>query len=62
MWEGRKNDDEEARLKMPEMAIRILALILTSNFIKEGNKKIAIPDFRSQWIGFRILFHAEEGK
>ncbi|XP_038986644.1 U-box domain-containing protein 27-like [Phoenix dactylifera] len=39
---ARKNDDEEAGLETSEAAIRVLALILTSDFIEEANTKIAI--------------------
>ncbi|EHA8592473.1 U-box domain-containing protein 27 [Cocos nucifera] len=39
---ARKDDDDEAGLETSEAAMRVLALILTSDFIEEGNRKIAI--------------------
>ncbi|XP_008799727.2 U-box domain-containing protein 27-like [Phoenix dactylifera] len=38
----KKIDDDDGLLETSEAAIRVLALILTSDFIEEGNKKIAI--------------------
>ncbi|XP_010931044.1 U-box domain-containing protein 27 [Elaeis guineensis] len=38
----KKNEDDDGFLETLELAIRVLALILTSDFIEEGNKKIAI--------------------